>query len=395
MTVETMRAIDRFLGIPLCWISGITLRRRRHEDPRHVRSVLVMKFFGMGSIVLATATLQALRKRYPQSRIVFLSFAENKELLRLIKEIDQFWLIDPHSVRSFISTFARLMIMLGRTRFDVVIDLEFFSKFSTLIGALARPPVHIGYSLPARWRSWNLSHSIPLRIDRHVVATFQDTLRPLGITPTDSLRPSLKSPGARLPGRLDRIIPSAYHEIICINPNAGRTALDRRWNPRSFARTASILRKEFPESLMCFTGASSEREYVQHIVDKVERGPGDILNLAGVLSLRELMTLFSYASILITNDSGPMHLAAALDVPTVALFGPESPEFYGPIGNVSENLYASLSCSPCLNMFAAKTFRCPIQQECMKAISPETVAMSVRTILKQPVPAYRLTAAAR
>jgi ADP-heptose:LPS heptosyltransferase len=390
-----MRAVDRYLGIPLCWISGILRNRKKPGPTRPVRSILVMKFFGMGSIVLATTTLQSLRKRFPLSRIVFLSFEQNRELLELIREIDEFWLVDAHSAISFVSSVAQLARKLWRSRFDVVLDLEFFSKFSTLVGALARPELHIGYSLPARWRTWNLSHPITLRTDQHVTETFQDTLRALGIARSDTFRPSLTNAHVRLPDHLDRMIPSIYSEIICINPNAGKTALDRRWSAGNFGIVASLLRREFPGSLICFTGDSDEKEYVQSVVDKIEVGPGDVLNLAGVLSLRELMTLFSYSSVLITNDSGPMHLAAAINLPTVALFGPESPEFYGPLGNQSVNLYASLSCSPCLNIFSAKTFRCPIQQECMKSISPDSVVTSVRLMLNQPAPVYLLSDAAR
>ena len=387
MTITAMRAIDRFLGVPLCWISGIVHRMTAKPSVVHVRSILVIKFFGLGSILLATPTLQSLRTKYPHSRIVLLSFSQNEELLPLIPSVDEYWLIDPRSFASFLTSFIRVFVLLLTSNIDVVLDLEFFSKFSTLVGALARPSMHVGFALPTRWRVWNLTHPIAFRTNQHVTMTFRDTLSPFGISSNRTLRPSLKASGGR---STEQIVDRSLNErtdIICINPNAGRTSLDRRWSRNRFAQTAAILRKEIPTALFCFTGAPGEREYVQSIIARIGGGPDRIVNLAGRLSLKELIALFSEASMLITNDSGPMHLAAAVDLPTVAIFGPESPEFYGPVGNSSINLYASLPCSPCLNVYDAKKFICPIQQQCLRSISVEEIVAAARILMEQESPA--------
>ena len=281
----------------------------------------------------------------------------------------------------------RVFVLLLGSNIDVVLDLEFFSKFSTLVGALALPSMHIGFALPTRWRDWNLTHPIAFRTDQHVTMTFHDTLRPLGINRPRILYPSLKAPGSGLPEQILDGSPKVGMDIICINPNAGRTSLDRRWSRDRFAQTAAMLREETPTALLCFTGALGEREYVQSIIARIGGGPDRIVNLAGRLSLKELIALFSEASLLITNDSGPMHLAAAVNLPTVAIFGPESPEFYGPVGNSSINLYASLPCSPCLNVYNAKKFICPIQQQCLRSISVEKVVAAARILMEQERPA--------
>jgi ADP-heptose:LPS heptosyltransferase len=89
-----------------------------------------------------------------------------------------------------------------------------------------------------------------------------------------------------------------------------------------------------------------------------------------------------------------MHIAAAIGLPTVAIFGPESPEFYGPLGNRSINLFASLPCSPCLNIYNAKVFRCPINAQCMKDISVEQVVDAARILLREDVSNETLVEAA-
>jgi heptosyltransferase-2 len=174
-------------------------------------------------------------------------------------------------------------------------------------------------------------------------------------------------------------------DIICINPNAGATSLDRRWDGRRFSRVIDILRAENPTALFCLIGSPDEREYVEGIRSGLRGGVHHSMNLAGLLAFRELIALFSRSKLLITNDSGPMHAAAAVGLPTVALFGPEAPLFYGPIGNMTINLYAGLPCSPCLNIYDAKVFKCPIDRQCMKEISVGQVVAASRSLLRDSI----------
>jgi ADP-heptose:LPS heptosyltransferase len=366
--------------------------KRRVAEP--VESILVIKFFGLGSILLATPTLRLLRIQFPEARVIFLTFSSNSELLEQIPMIDERWFIDPRTLGSFLKSFVVITTRLLKAKIDVVLDLEFFSKFSTFIGAIARPGKHIGFALPTFWRSWNLTDSISLKNDRHVSKTFLCTIAPLGIDGSNLVLPRIRINEAAprtLPGLPEA---SPHEEIICVDVNAGETSLDRRWSGDCFARTIDILQGDNPDALFCFIGSAEERDYVASIVEKMKFRSIRILNLAGQLTLTELMALFSRARLMITNDSGPMHIAAAVGLPTVALFGPESPRFYGPLGNRSINLYASLPCSPCLNVYNAKVFRCPINTKCMNDISIEQVVDAARILLREDVSNETLVEAA-
>jgi ADP-heptose:LPS heptosyltransferase len=357
-------------------------KRRAGET---VESILVIKFFGLGSILLATPALRLLRIQFPDARVIFLSFSSNLELVEKIPMIDERWLIDAQTPGSFIKSFGVIVSRLVTAKIDVVLDLEFFSKFSTFIGAIARPGKHIGFALPTRWRSWNLTDSISLKNDRHVSKTFLSAVAPLGIDGSDFVLPRI-----RIDETANRAFPglpaaSPHDQIICVDANAGETSLDRRWGGDCFARTIDILQLDNPDSIFCFIGSAGERAYVEGVVEKMISRSTRIVNLAGQLTLNELLALFSRARLLITNDSGPMHIAAAVGLSTVALFGPESPEFYGPLGNKSINLFASLPCSPCLNMYNAKVFRCPINAQCMRDISVEQVVDAARVLLRKDV----------
>ncbi|MFN0158206.1 MAG: glycosyltransferase family 9 protein, partial [Bacteroidota bacterium] len=129
-----------------------------------------------------------------------------------------------------------------------------------------------------------------------------------------------------------------------------------------------------------FIGSRDEHEYVQRHLDSKPDLQKHVTNCAGVLSIGELAALFEQSSLLLTNDSGPMHIAASLGTPVVALFGPESPQFYGPRTN-ARMIYKALNCSPCLNMYNAKLFHCPYNARCMSEISTAEVMHAIDEVL--------------
>ncbi|OGU27952.1 MAG: hypothetical protein A2X66_01345 [Ignavibacteria bacterium GWA2_54_16] len=382
MKISTMRLIDRFVGMPLCWIAGIFRRFPESQSPS-IRSVLVIKFFGLGSVLLTSPALQALKHKFPDSKVIFLSFSRNKEILEEIPFIEERWIIDSDSMTSFVKSFLIVLRRLLFRRIDVVVDFEFFSKFSTLVGALARPRMQIGFALPTRWRRWNLSHSVVLAGDRHVTESFLAMLAPLGLKERALSLPRISS-SRTADGTLELPVQVRLWraDVICINPNAGETSLDRRWEASRYRDVLEILLEDYRDVLFCLIGSAHERGYVQHILEQVRIGNERVVNLAGRTSIQGLIELFCRSRMLITNDSGPMHLAAAAGLPTVALFGPESPTFYGPLGNQSINLYVKLGCSPCLNLYDAKTFRCPIDAKCMKDIPVDWVVKATAMLME-------------
>jgi len=382
MKISTMRLIDRFVGMPLCWIAGIFRRFPESQSPS-IRSVLVIKFFGLGSVLLTSPALQALKHKFPDSKVIFLSFSRNEEILEEIPFIEERWIIDSDSMTSFVKSFLIVLRRLLFRRIDVVVDFEFFSKFSTLVGALARPRMQIGFALPTRWRRWNLSHSVVLAGDRHVTESFLAMLAPLGLKERALSLPRISS-SRTADGTLELPVQVRLWraDVICINPNAGETSLDRRWEASRYRDVLEILLEDYRDVLFCLIGSAHERGYVQHILEQVRIGNERVVNLAGRTSIQGLIELFCRSRMLITNDSGPMHLAAAAGLPTVALFGPESPTFYGPLGNQSINLYVKLGCSPCLNLYDAKTFRCPINAKCMKDIPVDWVVKATGMLME-------------
>ena len=370
MNVNTMRQIDRFAGIPLCWLLGLIHRsipsRRTGLDPQHARNVLVIKFFGMGSILLSTPALQLIKKAFPQARITYLSFRTNAGLLERLPLVDEVITIDSSSLLPMMRDILTTFVHLRRTRFDIVFDFEFFSKFSTLVSGVARSRRRVGFELPVKWRTMILTDEVNLSKDKHVTESFCDQVFALTArTPVPPVLPPCIREQDRV-SLADQFDPDES-PIICINVNAGETFLERRWKPERFSELLDSLAALHPDYHFTFIGSAQERDYVQSVIT----GSGAeqmCFNLAGSTQFGELAALLERCELMISNDSGPLHLAAALGKPCIAMYGPESPRFYGPVGGHSTIIYKAISCSPCMNVYDAKTFRCPYHARCMSEI---------------------------
>jgi ADP-heptose:LPS heptosyltransferase len=151
---------------------------------------------------------------------------------------------------------------------------------------------------------------------------------------------------------------------IVVNPNASSLAYERRLPAKDFVIILEHLQAKKLYKIF-LTGINEESEYVKKIFNSLS-SKDNVENLCGQLSVTGLAELLSESLCLITNDSGPLHMASALDVPTISFFGPESPEKYGPLSAKKLVFYQNLPCSPCMSISNSKTVNCIFSEpKCM------------------------------
>lgn len=389
MNIRLMRFVDRYLGVPLCWISGLFHRRftrRRISFQNPPRAILIIKFFGMGSILLSAPFVVALREAFPESRVYYLSFSSNREILERLPFPFTPLTISSASAWSFVRDTIAVLRTVRRASVSVVFDLEFFSKFSTLISSLSGASERVGFELPTFWRRSNLTVPVPFDRSRHVREMFCKQLQAYGIAAvTPSVQISIHATAAERVSLEQKLALGRNGvQVIAVNINAGATSLERRWPAERFAEVVRQLRVQNPRRKFFFLGTRAEHQYVGRMLHENPDIQLASVNCAGMLSLGEAIALLERSSVLLTNDSGPMHLASAAGTPVVALFGPESPRFYGPRGE-HRIVYKSLPCSPCLNIYNAKLFVCPYDARCMKEISVQDVLDAIHSLETLPV----------
>jgi ADP-heptose:LPS heptosyltransferase len=381
MNTSQMRIIDFHLGNALCLILDAYERLRKifvkpAESPVRIKNILVTKYLGMGSILLATPTLRALRDAYPESRIVFLTFESNYRFAQRLSVIDEVRYFRTGSFKAFAKDLFTILPGLRREKFDLVLDLEFFSRFSTIVSYLSGGKIRIGYYLAMIWRGNLLTHLINYNPYRHITEVFASQLEPLGISVTDySLTPPDISceAHARIVSLLQDHGIAGDERLIAVNANASDLSIERRWPLEYFVALITEFSR-IPDRRMILTGSPEDSEYVASLYARLpEHAQKSVVNLAGRLPLDEFIALLKCVHLCISNDSGPLHIAASLGVPTVSFFGPETPTRYGPIGDNHVVFYADLYCSPCLSVYNAKRAECNGENRCMQQITVKLV----------------------
>jgi lipopolysaccharide heptosyltransferase II len=391
--------IDRRVGPLLCAIllgvKRLSRRPRTAPSPDAVRRILLVKFWGMGSIVLASALIGRLRAMYPEARVDFVSLRENEPLLGLVPGLGRTLGIDlSRGNLRFLRDSVRTLIGLRRERYDLLLDLEFFTRFSAIFSYLAGARRSHGFSAKGSWRGRLHDVEVPFNAYNHVASNFEtlvrgDPIRPAPASAADAgLLPGLATPEAAWQACRDLLVRDpAWRDgrpLVAVNPNAGDMAIERRW---PIERSAELLQRlcEDRDVNVVLVGASKERAFVEsvaHASGAVER----VVNLAGRIDVPQLVALLARAELLVTSDSGPMHIAAAVGTSTVALFGPETPTLYAPLRSRADQEhrvhYLGLACSPCMFVHDDKVLSCWFAQaRCMTGIESRDVLASVDALL--------------
>jgi heptosyltransferase III len=387
ISMHALQRADQRLGVLACVaLQPVRWFKRLVARPRPVKRVLVVKFWGIGSLQLLTPAIASLRARHAGAELVFLTLSRNRGTAEALGVFDRVLTVEVASsswLREFRSI-ARLLVQLRRERFDEVYDFEFFTRFSALISLATGAPRTHGFEAPNVWRGGFHTDVAPFNRYWHVARNFRvlaggengrnvtaQDLSPHRYTAADA---------ERVDALLEARGIAREDGVAVLNPNAGELSLERRWPRESFAVLASRLTHEEGVAV-AFIGSSAEREYTEHARSAV--GSERAINLAGELTTGELVALLARASVVVTNDSGPMHLAAAIGAPTLGLFGPETPVMYGPIGLRARALYRPPPCSPCINVHDNKLSSCIFgYPQCLVSISVDEVLAHARGLMR-------------
>ena len=400
LSVDTMRTIDRVVGVPLCALFSPfvaladkikSLLGAKDTPPQ---KLLFIELSEMGSAIIVDPAMRQAQAR--GAEIFFLIFKSNKASLSLLNTVpaQNIFTIDASSIGSLIRDTLRFLITARQHKIDCVIDLELFSRFTALLTGLCGARRRVGYHIfhgEGLWRGTMLTHRVHYNPHIHIAKNFISLVHAAFATKqehpfskiqiTDSeikiaqaeILPDVKksvlarivalSQAAHIPFELGR------QPLFLVNPNASELLVQRRWAPASFSQLIVALQKKWPDALILITGSPAEHAYVENV--RVQAGVSNALNFAGQVSFAELPALYTLADVMVTNDSGPGHFSSVTNLRTVVLFGPETPALYGSLGK-SIPITAQLACSPCVS--AANHRKTPCSDNvCMRAITVDQV----------------------
>ncbi len=400
ISVNTMRAIDHWVGVPLCAVAspivalmdGIkNIFSRNREAPR---KLLFIELSEMGSAILVDPAMRNAQAR--GAELFFLIFKSNRASLTLLNTVkpENIFTIDSSSLVGLIKDTIKFLIVARKHRIDTVIDLELFSRFTALLTGLCGARHRVGYHIfhgEGLWRGFMLTRKVHYNPHIHITKNFLSLIHaafakeievPFSkIHIADSevrLEQAVIDPAAliNVRERIEKLSANAGIEfiqgkqrLILVNPNASDLLPQRRWAQQRFSELIQGLNQRYPQDLILITGSPAEFDYVEKV--RLVANVKNALNFAGQVSFAELPPLYTLSDVMVTNDSGPGHFSAVTPLRTVVLFGPETPALYGSIGK-SIAITANLACSPCVS--AANHRKTPCHDNvCMQAITVSQV----------------------
>jgi heptosyltransferase-2 len=330
-------------------------------------NILVRMPNWIGDLVMATPVLTDLRKNFPHASITAMCKAPLCDLLKEDASIDElFCFTKPSNKFSRRQEERDIIAKIRAGNYDtgILLTNSFSSAWWFWAGKI---PVRIGYA--KHWRRFLLTDPIcPPSEKMHQVDEYKKLLIPLGISSSKGA-PRLYVTEKEVKESKELLYQRGYksgHTLIGINPGAAYGSA-KCWPIEKFRALSLELLKD-QKLFLVFFGDQNTASLVKKICSGLD---SRVINLAGITSLRELSCIIKDCNLLITNDSGPMHIADAFQVPLVSLFGSTDETLTGPYSQPFSVINKKVSCSPCFKRV------CPIDFKCMEQISVEDVIQAV------------------
>jgi len=398
MNIQFQRAVDRYVGVPICAFFSLVNRiLPKNPDGTSPKKILIILLSEMGSLVLAQPMIMRLQQKYPDASLYFLMFTKNREVLDMLGLVppENVMTLDDKSLKGLVGDSLKAIHTMRRLKIDAVIDCELFARISNIFSYLSGAPLRVGFhphTQEGLYRGSFISRPVMYNPYRHLTQQFltlaaalESTTNPVAKMlpePYTGPTPALEFPGEELDqvrNELHNFFPTIKdRKLVLIYPSGGILPI-RAWPLQNYFRLAKTLLDE--GYAVGVIGMKGDRDISQSVVDHCN--DPHCVNFAGYTrSVRHLLAVFHRAALLVTNDGGPGQFAALTPkLPTIIFFGPETPLLYKSLGDNSHCFHRQLPCSPCLTAYNHRTSPCDGDNQCLKQISVEQVLAKAHEML--------------
>lgn len=397
MNIDFQRRVDRIAGIFICRILSLFSIMGK-DTPVHTkpRKIMVILLSEMGSLVLARPMFDHIKKKYPNASIYVLLFEQNKEVLEILNVLPQenILTVGNSSIKQLLGDSIHVLKKMRKLGIDTVLDCELFSRVGSIYSFLSGARIRVGfypYTQEGLYRGDFINRPVLYNPYQHISQQFITLVEAiesgnvptvkrqvpnhcLKIQPMDVSRDEIDGMLRRFKNDFPNV---TGKKIVLIYPGGGLLPI-RAWPLSYYCLVAEdLIQNGFAVGII---GLKSDSEIANVILSHCHNA--SCIDLTGYTkTVRELMLLFHFASLLITNDGGPGHFASMTPVSTIVFYGPETPTLYGALDKKSANFYINLSCSPCLTAYNHRNSPCDGNNLCLKSIHPEAVLKKSYEIL--------------
>lgn len=365
-----MRAADLALA-PLGWLPHRT---------RPIRRILLLRLERIGDLLMVIDAIRDVREAWPNATIHLAVGSWNRTIATLIPEVAHVHVLDvPWLSRGERPTSRRAIVREARgwrhLHYDLAINFEPDIRSNALLW-LSGAPIRVGYASGGGGPLLTLAGTYDPTC--HVSDNARRLVEQASGRATSLLPRGFPRlvPASTHAARADAVLARAARPLIGVHVSGGRES--KQWHLDRFAAVARML-ASMTDATIVLTGSSADRPMVEEVARQLDGVA--VRSLAGQLDLPETAAVLGRLDLFVTGDTGPMHLAAAMGVPVVALFGPSAPERYGPRAMAERIVRVQLPCSPC-GQVRLPPERCRGHvPDCMDGISVDSVVAAALDLL--------------
>lgn len=378
MKVKAFKLLDKYAGTPICLVLGLVKRLRRSPEAlSEPGSILVIKLVAIGDVVAAMPAVRLLRLRYPNARLAMLVTPRVSSIVAGDTDLDDVLYYDIFGEHAGPRGFLRLVKTLRRSGpWDWVVELDQRYRITSILAYLLRPARHAGFAIAGQGRQGLLDVKVRYRTECHEVDAFVDVAVALGAD-RDVVAPvpvAYSDDDAKaVDAFLDLSGVGADDLLVLVHPGTSGIATEREWPPDRFADTCDWLVHRYSVKIV-FTGSEENAATIEAIRTKTRTASAVA---AGKLSMRQFARLAERADLVLSVDTGSLHVAASMGTPVIGLFGPSTPAKWGPYGSQHRVIYKGLECSPCAKPYLGQLPRCA-DPRCMTQIGVEEVKAALK-----------------
>lgn len=356
MDIRKLKMLDSTFGLLGVSVLPCPVQSRSLSE---IHSILIIRPGGIGDAVLLASAIHCINTTIQNIRITILAEQRNAGVFRLIPGVD--------AVLCYDRPLDFLQALRGR--YDVVIDTEQWYRLSAVVARLVRAPLKIGFDTNERRRMF--ANAVGYDQNAYEPFNFLTLLKPLGIDCQRNAKTEILSLPLQSAAKASQLLlPLGSDPFVVIFP--GASIEEKRWGAGQFRMVAELL-SAFAVKIVIVGGKEDRQQ------GEVIAGGGLGLNLAGLTSLSETAAIIQKSVLLLSGDSGVLHIAVGLGVPTVSLFGPGRALKWAPRGDRHVVINKELPCSPCTLFGTTPT--CLSNAKCMRDITVDEVVNAVAVLL--------------
>lgn len=362
-----LKFFDKFIGVPLVYILGL-LRMKKRQTFMPPKNIVIVMIAAIGDTILLSSIIKEFKRLYPNVNITLVCSNGNIQAAKSIPYIDHIIKFDMSNV------WGSFLLLRKQDTYNLLLDFGAWSRLNALISYVIKADLKVGFKRKKMYRHYIYDHIVEHVDHIHELENYRNILRSLGCS-LSGLQPEFTINIDSI-DKIRKIINSNEKYIIFHLFASGSHKNKKEWPESSWIELAQRLIGE--DYKIILTGGKQDRDLANAIVEKINGIAGPkCISLSGKLSLEETAALIKEVGIIVTVNTGIMHLAATVDSYIIALHGPTSPLRWGPVSEKSVILTPRIKCDHLLSLGFEK-HQCVVDHGCISTIEVNDVYKALK-----------------